>query len=59
MQNLISIWRNRDQPNEMHSTIFLNDQDYKKLQEIVVTNKLPIAEAYDKMLAEDKKWEEQ
>ena len=51
-QNTISIWRNRDQPNEMHSTIFLNDHDYKRLQEIVVKYKLPIAEAYDKMRVE-------
>ena len=52
MQKRISIWRNRDQPNEMHQTLFLNDQDYQRLQEIVLSDKLPIAEAYDKMRAE-------
>lgn len=49
-RNLISIWLNRDQPNEMHMTIYLDDQDYKRLQEIVEADKLPIAEAYVKML---------
>jgi hypothetical protein len=36
----------------MHFTIFLDDQDYKRLREIVVTYKLPIAEAYDRLIAE-------
>jgi hypothetical protein len=52
MQNRISIWRDRDQPNEMHMTIFLDDQDYKRLKEIVVKYKLPITEAYDRMRSE-------
>ena len=38
----------------MHMTIFLDDKDYKRLQEIVEADRLPIAEAYDKMLADKK-----
>lgn len=49
---MISIWRNRDQQNEMHMTIFLDDQDYKRLQDIAVTENLTATEAYDKMEAE-------
>lgn len=52
MRNMISIWRNRGQESEMHMTVFLEDNDYKRLQEIVLEYKLPITEAYDKMMAE-------
>ncbi len=54
MQNSVSIWRNRGQEDEMHMTVLLDDQDYKRLQEIVRTEHLPSTEAYDKMVAEKK-----
>lgn len=54
MQHRVSIWRNRDQDDEIHMSVCLNDQDYKRLQEIVRTEQLPSTEAYDKMVAEKK-----
>ncbi|MDD2304495.1 MAG: hypothetical protein PHP53_07350 [Prolixibacteraceae bacterium] len=54
MQHRVSIWRNRDQEDEIHMSVCLNDQDYKRLQEIVRTEHLPSTEAYDKMVAEKK-----
>ena len=54
MQNVISIWRNRGTKKEIHEMIQLSDQDHKRLQEIVLTYKLPIAKAYDKLLLEKK-----
>ena len=54
MQHRVSIWRNRDQEDEIHMSVCLDDQDYKRLQEIVRTEHLPSIEAYDKMVAEKK-----
>lgn len=54
MQNRISIWRNRDQPDEMHMTILLSDKELQALQDIVVWDHLPIAEAYDKLRLQQK-----
>jgi hypothetical protein len=35
-------------------SVHLDDQDYKRLQKIVVEDKLPSTEAYDKLMAEKK-----
>lgn len=52
MHNRVSIWRKTKQGEEIHMTVYLDDQDYKRLQEIAVTEKIPSTEAYDKMMSE-------
>ena len=52
MRHMISIYRNRDQPNEMHMSVYVEDQDYKRMEELVEAENLTATEAYDKMEAD-------
>ena len=49
---MVSIYRNRDQKDEMHMTVYVEDQDYKRMEELVEAENLTATEAYDKMEAE-------
>jgi len=51
-QHMVSIYRNWGQKDEIHMTVYLEDKDYKRLQEIAVTEKLTATQAYDKMESE-------
>lgn len=55
MSKTMSITRNWGEPDEIHTTVELTDQEHNRIVELVKTEGLTSVEAYDKMMAEKKK----
>lgn len=54
MRKMLSIRRNRGQEDEMHMTVYVEEMELNRILEIQKEEHLPLAEAYDKMRAEQK-----